>query len=146
MIPLPLHQAIKAPAFSFSMLSSVMLSLFFWLTAWTTNPANTSVPGLDFVDLRVLFILGGTAGLAFVAFARQTDVVTIVWLAFVTACAFGRGLGLLLIGDPDLLRDSELRGGFAWFLLWALGIVCVFVITAYAQIAKRNELGDPGAD
>lgn len=112
---------------------TVGLSLYLTLTAVSLTPENRDILGQSYLDARWLFIAASAAGILFAAHFRDDNYRTL-WLVLLTASSLGRALDLLLVGDPLLPRNLEVRGAAAWALHFGLGIVCALLLTAYSLL------------
>lgn len=119
-------------AVAFSLATTLALAVYLSFNAWTLPNADRPM-SLASLDHRWLATGATVAGLWYLAHIHD-DLATKVWLALLTATAFGRALDLLINGSSELPRGTELRAAWAWALIWAGGIVCAFLLNAYSLL------------
>lgn len=136
------HRYVKAltgkMAVTVAVLFTLGLAVYLLLIASTMTPANRDILGQSFLDARLLFVLAAVSGCLFATHFRDQLWLNL-WLVLLTACSLGRGLDLLLVGDPLLPRSMEIRGAVTWVLHWGLGIVCALLLTAYSLLNPGDQ-------
>lgn len=108
------------------MASLLGLAAYVALTGWTLSNGDRSIFGLSWVDARPVYLLVALLGAAaaFVPLARPW------WIVSMPIVTVGRAASLLVLGSPDLARMAEIRAAVGWMLLFALGVLCAFVLEA----------------